>query len=318
MAGEIALESPPAGGSVFSFVLDLPVSLALPGAVTDAPRDLSGRAVLIVAPEGAEPRVLQRKLIQHGADARIAATAFEAAALVGAAAAAGQPYAALLVDGRAESQPAAVLSRVREAAGGRVPAAVVIEPGKRRDVEALRAAGFDAYLVRPVRGASLLRIVRDIATATGDDFRVDPGDVAPRASSAQRTFGAHLRVLLAEDNEINALLARAVLERLGHTVDEVHDGAAAVAAATAAGQPYGLILMDLHMPGLDGLAAVRAIRAHERDIAAERTRILAVTADVLAETRAAALAAGVDQVVEKPMTPESLRRALAVVAGAAA
>ena len=71
------------------------------------------------------------------------------------------------------------------------------------------------------------------------------------------------------------------------------------------------------MPGIDGLAAVRAIRAHEAETNTGRARILAVTADVLAETRAAALAAGVDQVVEKPMTPDVLRRALAVVAQAA-
>jgi CheY-like chemotaxis protein len=88
------------------------------------------------------------------------------------------------------------------------------------------------------------------------------------------------------------------------------------AATEASTNRYDLVLMDLHMPGLDGLAAVRAIREHERNTAATRARILAVTADVLAETRAAALAAGVDQVVEKPMTPESLRRALGAVAGA--
>jgi CheY-like chemotaxis protein len=124
-------------------------------------------------------------------------------------------------------------------------------------------------------------------------------------------------VLIAEDNEINALLARAVLEGLGHTVEEVRDGAAAVAAANGNPGRYDLILMDLHMPGMDGLAAVAAIRARERDAVTPPAKILAVTADVLAETRAAALAAGVDQVLEKPMTPDALRRALAVLAEAA-
>jgi CheY-like chemotaxis protein len=69
------------------------------------------------------------------------------------------------------------------------------------------------------------------------------------------------------------------------------------------------------MPGLDGLAAVRAVRDHERRSGAARSAILAVTADVLAGTRAEALAAGVDAVVEKPMTPDALRRALAEIAG---
>ena len=97
-------------------------------------------------------------------------------------------------------------------------------------------------------------------------------------------------MLLAEDNEINALLARAVLEGLGHEVTEVRDGIAAVAAATGRAGGFDAILMDLHMPGLDGLAAVRAIRDHERAAGLPPAAILAVTADVLAETRTAGAA----------------------------
>jgi CheY-like chemotaxis protein len=67
------------------------------------------------------------------------------------------------------------------------------------------------------------------------------------------------------------------------------------------------------MPGMDGLAAVGAIRAFERESGAPRAAILALTADVLAETRAAAVAAGVDGMVEKPMTPAALRNALAAI-----
>ena len=117
-------------------------------------------------------------------------------------------------------------------------------------------------------------------------------------------------MLLAEDNEINALLSRAVLEGLGHTVTEVRDGTAAVAAARAKPGGFRAILMDLHMPGMDGLAAVRAIRSFERENGLPRSAILAVTADVLAETRTAAKDVGIDAVLEKPMTPDALRRAL--------
>jgi CheY-like chemotaxis protein len=122
-------------------------------------------------------------------------------------------------------------------------------------------------------------------------------------------------VLLAEDNEINALLARAVLEGLGHVVTEVRDGLAAVAAAADKPGGFAVILMDLHMPGMDGLAAARAIRARERDTLSARSVILAVTADAMPDTDAAARAAGIDAVVTKPMTPDSLRRALAELTG---
>ena len=311
MGGELTVRPGEAGGSLFAFTLELDV---VSGAAKPATDDtaLAGRAVLIVAPAGAEPPVLARHLAEDGVAARLVATANEAAAVIGAAAAAGQPHDAVLVDARAAPDAALALTRIREAAGRRVPAAVLIEPGRRGAIDQLRDAGFDAYLVRPVRRASLIRIVGEIVAGDGS-FRVDPSDARPRQAAPARRAGAALSVLLAEDNEINALLARAVLEGLGHEVSEVRDGLAAVAAATGRGGGYDAILMDLHMPGLDGLAAVRAIRDHERAEGLAPAAILAVTADVLAETRTEARAAGIDAVLEKPMTPDALRRALAEV-----
>ena len=311
MGGELTVAPADGGGSVFSFALELD---AVPGA-RHTPQDspaLAGRAVLIVAPSGAEPPVLAHHLAEAGATARLSATANEAAGLIGAATAAGQSHDAVLIDARVMPDAATALARIREAAGRRVPAAVLIEPGRRGHIDRLREAGFDAYLVRPVRRTSLTRIVGEIVVGDGS-FRIDPSDARPRLAAPLRRAGTTLSVLLAEDNEINALLARAVLEGLGHEVTEVRDGVAAVTAATARKGGFDAILMDLHMPGLDGLAAVRAIRDHERAEGLTPAAILAVTADVLAETRTEARAAGIDAVVEKPMTPDSLRRALADV-----
>jgi CheY-like chemotaxis protein len=179
-------------------------------------------------------------------------------------------------------------------------------------VEALRAAGFDAYLVRPVRRASLLKIVAD-ALGTRPAFGIDPADAAPRHPRSPRRAAQSLHVLLAEDNEISALLSRAVLEGLGHAVTAVRDGASAVSAANEKPGRFAAILMDLHMPGLDGVAAARAIREREAAAGAARAAIIAVTADVLPETRAAAAAAGIDAILEKPVAPDQLRRVLAEI-----
>src|SRR5436190_63124 len=84
-------------------------------------------------------------------------------------------------------------------------------------------------------------------------------------------------VLVAEDNEINALLARALITKLGHHPTIATSGAAAAEAwraARAAGEPFDLVLMDVHMPGSDGLEATRRIRALEREHGAPRTRII--------------------------------------------
>jgi signal transduction histidine kinase/CheY-like chemotaxis protein len=305
MGGDIVVEPAPAGGARFRFVLDLPAA----GAAAPVPR-IEGRRVLLLAAAGAEPPVLAALLADAGGEARIVRTVIEGAALAAAAVAAGLPYHALLVDRRIAADAGAALARVRE--GADLPAAVLIAPAERGDVEALRAAGFDAYLVKPVRRASLVRVVGDIVAARGA-FHVDPTDAPPARPVPPRRASAHLRVLVAEDNEINLLLVRAVLEGLGHTVVEAHDGEAALAAATG-GAPFDAILMDLHMPLRDGCSAARAIRAHEAATGRLRAAIFALTADVLAETRAAAEAAGIDAVLAKPVAPEVLRRALAGLA----
>ena len=310
MGGDISVGPRKGGGSAFSFALDLPL-------VEDAPRpahqDLTGRSIMLLAPGAAEPAALARDLEAAGASVRVVHDLVDAAALAGAASAAALAYDAVLVDHRIQPDPVAALSRLREAAGGHLPAAILIEPARRGAIEALRDAGFDAYLVRPVRRSSLLKIVADISAGEGV-FRADPEDLRPRLSRSPRPAVTRLEVLLVEDNEINALLVRAVLEGLGHRVTEVREGAAAIEAVTNSDGRFAAILMDLHMPGLDGIAAARAIRAFEARTGRPRAAILALTADVLAETRAEAAAAGIDSVLEKPIAPERLRQMLAEIA----
>ena len=129
-----------------------------------------------------------------------------------------------------------------------------------------------------------------------------------------------LAVLVAEDNDINALLARALLHRLGQSPTIVANGAAAVdafVAAARAGTPYNLILMDVHMPELDGLEATRRIRTAEAAKGLPRTRIVALTANAFGEDRDVCLAAGMDDFLVKPLDRDRLveilsdRRALA-------
>ena len=306
MGGDITVTPRVRGGSVFGFTLAL-----LPKAAPPALPELAGRSFLLTAMADAEGEAAARQLGDAGAHVRAAMSLNQAAAVLGAAAAAGETYDAVLIDARVSGGAGVALALLREAAGIRIPAAVLIEPGRRGEIEFMRAAGFDAYLVRPVRRASLLRIAAALADPARDDFHADPVDAPTREASPSLRAASGVDVLLAEDNEINALLSRAVLEGMGHRVTEVRDGEAALAAVRAKAGGFPIVLMDLHMPGLDGLAAARAIRQWEREREVPRSAILAVTADVLAETRATALAAEIDAVLEKPMTPDSLRRAIA-------
>jgi len=120
-------------------------------------------------------------------------------------------------------------------------------------------------------------------------------------------------VLVAEDNEINALLTRALLTKLGHRPVVATSGRDALEQwreARSAETPYDVVLMDLHMPGLDGLEAARRIRAEERDMDG-RTPIIALTASALNEDREACVAAGMDGVLVKPVDRERLATTLA-------
>ena len=124
-----------------------------------------------------------------------------------------------------------------------------------------------------------------------------------------------LQILVAEDNDINALLARKHLERLGATVTRARDGVEAVQMAhksiNGECQPFDVILMDIRMPSLDGHEAARLIRRMESDVKATPVRIIALTANAFEEDRRAALAAGIDAFLTKPIDLRELARALA-------
>lgn len=181
------------------------------------------------------------------------------------------------------------------------PPLVLMAPQEERAaIAAYREAGVAHYLLKPLRRSSL---VARILAAQG----AAPKERAPEDERAAPTLDLGLRVLLAEDNPINALLARTLLQRAGCRVNVVGDGEEAVAEAARGG--YDLVFLDLRMPRLDGLAAARRIRALPGTVGA--VRLVALTADAGEAERAAAIAAGMDDFLTKPIDPERL----AAVAG---
>lgn len=138
-------------------------------------------------------------------------------------------------------------------------------------------------------------------------FDYGDADLAPeaRAGLAPET---PLRVLAADDNPINRKVISLMLEAAGARVVTVDDGQAAVGAWRTAA--FDAVLMDLRMPGMDGLAAIRAIRREERAAAQPRTPIIVLSANVSPEDRAASAAAGADSHIGKPIRAEILFGAL--------
>jgi len=185
---------------------------------------------------------------------------------------------------------------------------VLLAPMARAALPEIRARGFAGYLVKPVRQSSLVTQLlqcRD-GTASSDAARSDADPaVESGADRAELRDGCDgLNILLAEDNPINMLLIRELLRRRGHRITEVTTGTDAVKAAAEA--EYDLLLTDIHMPGMDGIEAARAIRAGEAKSGRRRTPIVALTADVLEEGKHSCLEAGMDGFLTKPVNPAEM------------
>jgi PAS domain S-box-containing protein len=300
MGGRIELESAPGAGATFRVFVALPAAAGMAEQTSFVAPRIDGMSLLIVAHRSIEASLLARRLKRWGGRVEIADAA-RAAALLSA-----REWNAVLIDRGCGAEAAAAFA---DAGGSGIARRIVlITPSERHHLDALKDQGFSGYLVKPVRAASLKAqlAAADYAFETS----ADANEVAECAVPASRS----LAVLVAEDNEINALLTRALLVKLGHRPTIAANGAAALEhwrAAHAAGTPFDLVLMDVHMPGIDGLEAARRIRADESGHNGRRTPIIALTANAFAEDREACRRAGMDGFLVKPLGREQIAAAIA-------
>ena len=289
MGGEIGVVDRDGGGSIFWFTAVL---------AQGSPREkvetregaLQGVRVLVVDDIDVNRTIYRAELEAVGMEVSEASSGQSALDAVEHARSTGAPFQLILLDqmmpGMAGTEVAATLRAQTLAAA---PLLVLNSSmGMPLTPEERAAARFDAVLTKPVRRKALIACLTELLS------EAPPEAAAPTVESDQSVQG---HILLAEDNAVNTMLAVTVLEALGCSVTCVVDGAQAVAAAGA--QPFDLILMDVHMPVMDGREATRQIRAREGD--ASRIPIIAMTADASSDDRAKCLASGMDDFVSKPI-----------------
>jgi len=294
MGGELTLADNPGGGSIFAFAVRLPECASVEPLVVQERRQETRRR----APEGTRALIIADSPFEAPA---MAARLEEAGVAVERADGLKSGLEALsglekpdvvIVDCALGAEATNRLAQAAREAGVK-RSLVLFSPFERRAFGQAALKGFDGWLVKPVRARSLFeRVAWDLEPVPARPFRV----------AAQP---AALRALVAEDNDINALITQKALRRLGFEVVRAIDGEEALRLASPIAplesRPFDVILMDLKMPGLDGYEATRRLRRLEAACGWSPTPIIALTANAFDERGGAPSAAGFDAFLVKPV-----------------
>ncbi|MCL4811959.1 MAG: response regulator, partial [Vicinamibacteraceae bacterium] len=308
MGGSMWVESEVGAGSTFRFTIEVEAAATQPAGVPGAEPDaLAGRRVLIVDDNATNRRILSRQVQAWQMEGTAVASGPEALEAV-----ASREFDVALVDVAMPGMDGFTLAaELRRLPAGRdLPLIVMTSLGRREQArhDDPVVAGF---LTKPVK-ASQLR--ETLAAALGG---ARAGGSAPAGKwqlDARLAERCPLRLLLAEDNLVNQRVAVKMLERMGYRPDVVANGLEVLDALRR--QPYDVVLLDVHMPEMDGFEAARAIR--EGRAGASPVRLVGMTALAMEGDRDRCLTAGMDDYVAKPVEPEHLQAALVRAAAAVA
>jgi PAS domain S-box-containing protein len=306
MNGEIGVTSTLGQGSTFWFTVQLEKKPATLKEGTENSERLRGVRILSVGGGDAHRRALCETLRSWACSCVEATDEGQALTILRHAGARGETFQIVLMEG--DPLPAAVTEFVRsmrsDAALRNTPIVALFPLGQRRSAEAAREQiGFEATLVKPVRVAELRHcLLRVLGHETPADR---PKRQPDRLDDSRRK---RVRILLAEDNAVNQIVALKILERFGYRADAVANGCEALRALRDL--PYDLVLMDCQMPEMDGFEAAMSIRSGESGVLDPQVPIIALTAHAMKGDRERCIQAGMNDYVVKPIQPQDLGQAI--------
>ncbi|MDQ1301038.1 MAG: hypothetical protein QG637_959 [Chloroflexota bacterium] len=316
MGGTIDVESQLGVGSTFAFTACFDRSPRVSSDARLSFLDLVGLRVLVVDDNLRHGDILLRYLNSWTMQAETANNARLALLRLRSAYADGTPYAVMITDLAMPDMDGFALTRAvkRDPKLAETPVVLLTAYDERGQGEQALHAGFAAYLTKPVRQSQLFD-----ALASAVSSKLQPAEGA--AAAADEELAAQLAhakpayyqpigdkvVLVAEDNPANRMVVELQLDRLGYSMQLVENGRQAFDAYMATPERYGVILMDVQMPEMDGFSATHAIRRVELTTG-RHVPIIAITANAMERDRERCLAAGMDDYISKPITQHELRR----------
>lgn len=300
MGGEIGAESELGKGSTFYFTVNLDLQENPQRKPVPAMKNLSERRVLVVDDSFSSREILRQELEDMGLRSGTADCGDAALEELVRAAESGDPYDLVLMDwkmpGNNGIQVVRLLRGCRELPY--IPTVIMVTAyGREEIMEEAQAEGISHFLIKPVSPSLLQHAILDVfgQRVADEDSSGLPQELRIPAKYRGR------RVLLAEDNEVNQLVARELLESAGFVVDIASSGLEALQKAE--GTDYAMVFMDIHMPQMDGIEAAKLLRAQARYA---HTPIIALTADSMVGDREKSLAAGMNDHLAKPIDPYRL------------
>jgi len=313
MGGRVWVESELGAGSRFHFTVRL-ITETDNAAVTrsqTSPLTLQGMKVLIVDDNDTNRRILHKMVERWGMNPTSVSDGEQALNELSAAENANHGYGLILTDMHMPRMDGfGLVGHLKDRAKFSTPTIMMLTSGGRRgDAARCEELGIAAYLTKPVRQAELREAVIRVLHAQQEQL---PVPLITRYSLPVRGgFLRSLHVLLAEDNRVNQMIATRLLEKRGHHVVLAGNGEEALAALTK--RSFDLVLMDVHMPGIDGIEATKAIREKEKSTGLHQP-VIAMTALAMTGDRERCLAAGMDGYLSKPIDLQKLDGVLAVYA----